>query len=98
MSNYRIGSKAESDLTGIFDYTVDRWGWEQVDTYVDVLSECFQLLADSPGWGRSSNLIAKDILHFEHGSHVVLYKKVEAGIEILRVLHKAMLPTSRRLG
>jgi toxin ParE1/3/4 len=96
LSSYRIGSKAESDLAAIFDYTVDQWGWKQADAYVDGLSECFQLLADSPGLGRSSDLV-EGVRRFEHSSHVVFYKKVRVGIEILRVLHRSMLPTSQRL-
>ena len=99
MSSYRIGSKAESDLADILDYTVDQWGWMQADAYVDKLSDCFQLLADSPGLGRTSDLIPAGILRFEHGSHVVFYRegKGEKGIEILRIFHKSMLPTRLRL-
>ena len=97
MSSYRIGPRAESDLAGISDYTVDQWGWRQADTYVDSLSECFQLLADSPGLGRPSDLIAASVRRFEHGSHVVFYKEARDGIEILRVLHRSMLPTQQRL-
>jgi toxin ParE1/3/4 len=99
LSSYRIGSKAESDLTGIFDYTVDQWGWRQADAYIDMLSDCFQLLADSPGLGRTSDLIPVAIRRFEHGSHVVFYREGEGReeIEILRVLHKSMLPTRLRL-
>ncbi len=96
---YRIRPKAESDLAGIFDYTVDQWGWRQADAYVDMLSDCFQLLADSPGLSRTSDLIPAGIRRFEHGSHVVFYREGKGGkgIEILRVLHKSMLPTRLRL-
>lgn len=86
-----------ADLAGIFDYTVDHWGWKQADTYADNFSECFQLLADTPGLGRSSDLIAAGIRRFEQGSHVVFYKEVRGGIEILRILHRSMLPTQQRL-
>jgi toxin ParE1/3/4 len=97
LSSYRIGPKAVTDMTAIFDYTVDHWGWRQADAYVDKLSECFQLLADTPGLGRSSDLIASGIRRFEQGSHVVFYKEANSGIEILRVLHQSMLPTQQRL-
>lgn len=97
MSSYRIGLKAESDLAGIFDYSVDHWGWKQADDYVDKLSECFQLLADAPGLGKPSDLIAAGIRRFEQGSHVVFYKEAKGNIEILRVLHRSMLPTQQRL-
>jgi toxin ParE1/3/4 len=93
LSSYRIGSKAESDLAGIFDYTLDQWGPRHAERYVDELAECFQLLADSQGLGRSAGILA-GVRRFEHGSHVIFYKKFRAGIEILRVLHRSMLPTA----
>ncbi len=84
-------------MAAIFDYTVDQWGWKQANAYVDGLSECFQLLADSPGLGKPSDLRVAGVRRVEHGSHVVFYKEVRGGIKILRVLHRSMLPTSKRL-
>ena len=33
MADYELASEVESDLEGIFDYTIDRWGIEQAYRY-----------------------------------------------------------------
>ena len=34
LAGYRLTSEAASDIKGILDYTLDRWGAEQADKYV----------------------------------------------------------------
>jgi toxin ParE1/3/4 len=53
LSTYRLGPKGVSDLAEIFDYTVDTWGEEHAENYLDELATCFQRLADWPGVGRA---------------------------------------------
>ena len=93
MSTYRLGTRAETDLEEIFDYTVDTWGEEQAQNYVDEFTNCFQLLADSPGMGRNSDLIHLGLRRFEHGKHVIFYKLGRHGINISRILHQRKLPS-----
>lgn len=93
MSTYRLGPKGASDLAEIFDRTVDTWGEQQAEDYVDELARCFQLLADSPGLGRACDLIAPGIRRFEVGKHVIFYKPDRNGIIVSRILHQRMLPS-----
>ncbi len=93
MSTYRLGPKGTSDLAEIFDYTVDTWGEEQAENYIEELARCFQLLADSPGLGRACDLIYAGIRRFEQGKHVIFYKPERHGIVISRILHQRRLPT-----
>ena len=93
MSTYRLGPKGASDLAEIFDSTVDTWGEQQAETYIEELARCFQLLADSPGLGRICDLISPGIRRFEQGKHVIFYKPDRAGILIARILHQSRLPT-----
>jgi toxin ParE1/3/4 len=92
LSAYRLGPKAVSELAEIFDYTVDTWGEEQAEDYIEELSKCFQLLADSPGVGWNSDLIHPGIRRFEQGKHVIFYKSERHGIRISRILHQRSLP------
>jgi toxin ParE1/3/4 len=92
LSPYRLGPKAVSDLGEIFDYTVDTWGEEQAENYIEELSKCFQLLADSPGVGRNSDPIHLGIRRFEQGQHVIFYKSERNGTTISRILHQRRLP------
>jgi toxin ParE1/3/4 len=93
LSTYRVGTKAESDLAEIFDYTVDTWGEEHAQNYIEEFTKCFQLLADSPGMGRNSDLIHIGIRRFEQGKHVIFYKSERHGIVISRILHQRRLPS-----
>jgi toxin ParE1/3/4 len=92
LNTYRLGPKGESDLAEIFDYTVDTWGEEQAENYVDELARCFQLLADSPGLGRACDLLFPGIRRFEQGKHVIFYKQDRSGILVSRILHQSRLP------
>jgi toxin ParE1/3/4 len=92
LKTYRLGPKGTSDLAEIFDYTVDTWGEQQAEKYIEELEACFQLLADSPGLGRACDLIAPGIRRFEQGKHVIFYKPDRSGILVSRILHQRMLP------
>jgi toxin ParE1/3/4 len=93
LSTYRLGPKGVSDLAEIFDYTVDTWGEEQAENYLDELARCFHRLADSPGLGRACDRIYPGIRRFEQGKHVIFYKSERHGIVISRILHQRRLPT-----
>jgi toxin ParE1/3/4 len=93
LSTYRLGPKGASDLAEIFDYTVDIWGEQQAENYVDELARCFQMLADSPRLGRPCDLIFPGIRRFEQGKHVIFYKRDRNGIIISRILHQRSLPS-----
>jgi toxin ParE1/3/4 len=93
LSTYRLGPKGVSDLGEIFDYTVDTWGEEQAENYLDELARCFHRLADSPGLGRACDRIYPGIRRFEQGKHVIFYKPERHGIVISRILHQKRLPT-----
>ncbi len=93
MSTYRLGPKASLDLEEVFDYTVDTWGGQQAEDYVEELAQCFQMLADSPGLGRACDLLFPGIRRFEQGRHVIFYKPDRSGILISRILHQSRLPT-----
>lgn len=92
MSTYRLGPRGISDLAEIFDYTVDTWGEEQAESYIEELARCFQLLVDSPGLGRTCDRIFPGIRRFEQGKHVVFYKRDRNGIIVARILHQSRLP------
>lgn len=92
MSRYQLGPKGTTDLAEIFDYTVDTWGEQQAERYIDELARCFQLLADSPGLGRACDLISPGIRRYEQGKHVIFFKPERSGIIVSRILHQSMLP------
>jgi len=44
-TKYRIRTLAQADLESIWLYTVEQWGVEQADTYLNALIQRFEWLA-----------------------------------------------------
>ena len=70
MADVRLSSRAEIDLAGIADYTIETFGVEQARRYRDELETCFLNLAENPGLGRSAQRLAPGLRRFEYRSHV----------------------------
>ena len=89
---YQFTDKAERDLEGIIDYTVQEWGVSQANTYLDGLESRAQLLAENPDLGTARETLSEGLLSFPYESHILYYKKHARGIVIVRVLHQHMDP------
>ena len=89
---YHFTEKAERDLERIIDYTVERWGASQANTYLDGLETRAQLLADNPDLGTKREALSEGLLSFPFESHILYYMKQPRGITIIRVLHQNMDP------
>ena len=98
MAIVRYSVRAERDLTVIADYTLNRWGEDQVVRYLDDLEACCQKLAVSPGLGRACDDIRPGLRRMEHGKHIVFYREAAGAIVVLRILHRSMLPGRQAMG
>ena len=76
----------------IADYTLERWGEDQVLRYLDGLEACCEKLAESPALGRTCDDIRPGLRRMEHGRHVIFYREDAEGILVLRIVHQGMLP------
>ena len=45
---YRLSPEARNDLEDIWLYTLEEWGLDQANQYIDKLVEVFQIVAESP--------------------------------------------------
>ncbi len=97
MADFRLSTRAASDLGGIARYTIETFGIEQARRYRDDLEACFRTLAETPRLGRSAERLRPGLRRFEHRSHTVFYTQDEDGILIVRILHVRMDAT-RRVG
>jgi toxin ParE1/3/4 len=97
VSDYTFSKLAESDLQAILDYTVDTWGEEQAEVYLDGLVDCFNGIAKTPLLGRGCDDLRPGMRRIEYEKHVVFYRRTKAGLRIVRVLHQRMLPNRHRL-
>lgn len=87
---------AERDLEGIAAYTLEVWGAEQRERYLEMLERtCEQII---PGHRRLGREVAErpGIFRWRAESHVIFFRDVEGGLEIVRILHERML-ASRHL-
>lgn len=92
MPGFRLSRLARLDLIEITDYTVDAWGLEQANRYLDGLEDCFTRLARTPEMGRTCDQIRTGYRRMEHEKHVIVYRSNHDGIFISRILHQRMMP------
>ena len=59
------------------------------DRWLDTLEERIALLADNPLMGPARPDIARDLRYQPVGNHLLLYRVIRDGIEIVRVVHGA---------
>ena len=78
--------RAKSDLVEIWDYIADD-SEARADAFVDMIDQKLQTLASSPGMGRARDEIAEGLRSFPVGRHVIFYRSIPGGVEIVRVLH-----------
>jgi len=89
-SRLRLNPKASADLDGIFLYTAQRWSSEQADRYFLDIDSAMQLLARSPELGLRVDGIRPGFYRYRVRSHLIFYRRVDYGIEVMRVLHQRM--------
>lgn len=92
MRRIRKHALAESDLIGIWQYTVERWDAAQADKYLDELNAGIQQLADNPEMGANRDYVREGYRVLFVNSHAVYYTVAPSAIHIIRVLHGKMDP------
>ena len=90
MGSYTLSQKADDDILHIARASVRQWGLARAERYVLGLHETFGRLAEFPDIGRHVDEIRPGCLQMANASHVIFYRKTEAGILIVRVLHERM--------
>ncbi len=91
MASYTLTKKAVSDLSAIWDYTVDAWSERQADKYYFMLLETCQDLAAGKIKGKTYPEIDKEMLGCRAGEHILFYRRrSDNKIEIVRILHAHM--------
>jgi toxin ParE1/3/4 len=88
MSRIRITPLAEQDLAEIWHF-IAQDDPVAADRLLDLLEEKYKLLADHPHIGPARPDIAKELRYHPVGNHLLLYRIISAGIELVRVVHGA---------
>ena len=95
MPNFKLSKKAKADLKTIARYTEREWGREQRNHYILQFDQCFHLIGENPNLGQTCDGISPGYRQYPQGSHIIFYRQAtEDVVEIIRILHKRMLPES----
>ena len=90
MAEYRLTPKAQRDLDGIFDYTVERWGLAQALRYTDLIEAACAKLAEAPLQSQDCALIRPGYRRRNVEQHAIYFRQTSYGIAVVRILHQSM--------
>jgi toxin ParE1/3/4 len=91
MARFKFTPKATDDLIQIWNYTCDKWSENRADNYFNMLMDNCRIIAGNADLGKDYSLIAKGLLGFKAGCHIIFYQRaVDRTIEIIRILHEQM--------
>jgi toxin ParE1/3/4 len=85
---YRLSPQAKSELEAIGDY-IAADSPANAKRFIDRLTEKFIALGRSPRIGRARPGLRSDLRSFPFGAYLILYRIVDDGVEIVRVVHSA---------
>jgi toxin ParE1/3/4 len=88
MNQIRVSAAAKSDLEDIWLY-IAQDNPEMADKFVGAIVSRFPKLAARPLTGRQREELSADLRSFPIGHHIIFYRPLEQGVEIVRVLHGA---------
>jgi len=90
VSKITLKPKAKADIAGIWDYSVENWGEEKAETYLRDLWSRIHQVADKPDLALKADIVRAGYRKILSGNHVIYFKEIEGGIDIVRVLHQRM--------
>ncbi|MGF2038428.1 MAG: type II toxin-antitoxin system RelE/ParE family toxin [Nostoc sp. CmiVER01] len=85
MKQHIISPKASEDLSKIIDYFVKR-NIDAGENFVDKFDKKCKYLANFPNMGRSYGNIKTDLRGVPLDNYIILYRIINSGIEIIRVV------------
>lgn len=88
MSRLKIDAEARCDLRRIYDY-IARGNPAAAERTLDDIRDRFRLLMKFPDVGESVEHLGTGIRRFSVGSYGIYFRKQQATVEIVRVLHAA---------
>ncbi len=83
----KFSPEARNDLADIRRYTFEKFGEEQVETYLSKLAEGIQRIREMPGIGRRHDLIPEELRLVKVEQHYLVYQHLNDQIYIVRFLY-----------
>ncbi|MEM7767695.1 MAG: type II toxin-antitoxin system RelE/ParE family toxin [Pseudomonadota bacterium] len=86
----RLTPRVVHELDDIADYSLAEWGEAHTRQYMAQLDARFEWLARSPGRGRNAGYVSPGLRRYRQGAHLIFYREIDGGIEIIGVPHASM--------
>ena len=90
MSRFVFSPLARADLAGIWDYTERKWGIDQAERYLRRIAAAVDVITETPTLGRNCDHVREGYRKYPVGSHVLFYREMSSGIDVIRILHQQM--------
>jgi toxin ParE1/3/4 len=90
MSRAVFTPRARADLDDIWEYTARRWGIDRAELYLRRIAEAAELIAETPDRARSCDYVRQEYRKYPVGSHMLFYREMSGGVDIVRILHQQM--------
>jgi toxin ParE1/3/4 len=85
MSQFRVTAQARADMGEIWLY-IAQDNLEAANRVIDSITARFPMLADHPKLGRARDELSPDLRSHPAGHHLIFYRPMPDGVEIVRVL------------
>ncbi len=89
-AKYHISETAVIDLDWIWEYTYFNWSKDQADRYHRLIINEIDFIAENQTSGKSINHVKEGYLVTYVKSHMVLFKRIEGIVKVMRILHQKM--------
>jgi|TARA_B110000240_G_C13193617_1_gene323109 toxin ParE1/3/4 len=90
MADYKLSSKAEFDLTVMYEFGISKFGLLQAQKYFFEMHDTFELLSTNRDLGRDSSQYINELKRFTFKSHTLFYMISTDTVFIVRVLSQKM--------
>jgi toxin ParE1/3/4 len=80
---------ARADLIGIWRYIERQSSEDRADRVLRLIDKKCESLASAPQIGRRRDELRPGLRSFAAGRYLILYRPIDGGIEVVRVLHGA---------
>lgn len=90
VAEFRLSPAAQSDMDGIFDYTVRQWGMEQAVRYTQAVENACTALAKAPVQAPDCSHIRPGYRRGTVGRHFIYFRVEDYSIAVIRILHRRM--------
>ncbi len=90
MHKYRLTPAAKADLIKIWNYTVENWGANQAEKYLQDIEDKLNQLAATPELGRQRPEIRPGYYSFPVRKHIIFYLQSGDHIDIIGILQGRM--------